>query len=71
MLDSEEQVQQRLPIPLPRAMFGSSDESDGETDDDVPIATPSASDPVEGDTKVPLQFGSVPGRPDSCAHHPF
>ena len=53
MLDSEEQVQQRLPIPLPRVKFGSPDESDDETDDDAPTATPSASDPVDGDLEVP------------------
>ena len=45
MLDSEEQVQQRLPIPLLKAKFGSSGDSDEETDDDAPAATPSAGDP--------------------------
>ena len=54
MLDSEEQVQQRLPIPLPRAKFGSPDEFDDETDDDVPAATPSASNLVDGDLEVPF-----------------
>ena len=53
MLDSEEQVQQSLPIPLPRVKFGSPDEFDYETDDDVLAATPNASDPVEGDPEVP------------------
>ena len=53
MLDSEEQVQQRLPISLPRVKFGSPDKSDDETDNDVPAATPSASDPVDGDPEVP------------------
>ena len=53
MLDFEEQVQQHLPIPLPRVKFGSPDESDDETDDDVPAATPSASDPVDDDLEVP------------------
>ena len=53
MLDSEEQVQQRLPIPLHRMKFESLDESDEETDEDVPIATPSASDPMDGDPTVP------------------
>ena len=53
MLDSEEQVQQRLPIPLPRVKFGSPDESNDETDDDVPAATPSVSDLVDDDPKVP------------------
>ena len=52
MLDFEEQVQQGLPIPLPRVKFGSPDESDDETDDDVPMATPNASDLVDGDPKV-------------------
>ena len=45
MIDSEEQVQQCLLIPLPRAKFGRPDESDDEIDDDVPTATPSAGDP--------------------------
>ena len=53
MLDSEEQVQQRLPIPLPRVKFGSLDESNDETDDDVPTATPNANDLVDGDPEVP------------------
>ena len=38
-------MQQRLPIPLPKAKFGSSGDSDEETDDDAPTATPSAGDP--------------------------
>ena len=45
MLDSEQQVQQRLPIPLPKAKFGSPGDSYEETDDDAAAATPSASDP--------------------------
>ena len=53
MLDSEEQVQQLLPIPLPRVKFGSPDESDEEIDEDVPAATPSTSDPMDGDLEVP------------------
>ena len=53
MLDSEEQVQQRLPIPLPRANFESLDESNEETEEDVPTVTPSTSDLVDGDPKVP------------------
>ena len=44
MLDSEEQVQQCLPIPLPRVKFGSPDESDDETKNDVLVATPNVSD---------------------------
>ena len=58
MLDFEEQVQQRLPILLPRVKFESPDESSDETDDDktyddVPTTTPKASDPVDGDPEVP------------------
>ena len=53
MLDSEGQVHQRLPILLPRVKFGSPGKSDDETDDDVPTATPSASDLVDGDPEVP------------------
>ena len=53
MLDSEEQAQQRLPIPLPRVKFGSPDESNGETDDDLPAATPSPNDLVDSDHEVP------------------
>ena len=53
MLDSEEQVQLRLPIPLPRVKFGSPYEFDNETNDDVPTTTPSASDLVDDDPKVP------------------
>ena len=53
MLDFEEQVQQRLPIPLPKAKFGSPDDSDEENDDDAPTATPSAGNPKDGDPEVP------------------
>ena len=56
MLDSEEQVQQRLPIPLARVKFGSPDESDDETDDDAPTTTPSSSDPVDDDPEVPYSL---------------
>ena len=45
MLDSEEQVQQHLPIPLPKANLGSSGDLDEETDDDAVVATPSAGNP--------------------------
>ena len=41
MLDSKGQVQQRLPIPLPKAKFGSSGDLDEETYDDAAAATPS------------------------------
>ena len=53
MLDSEEQVQQCLPIPLPKVKFGSPGDLDEEIDDDAPIATPSAGDPEDGDPEVP------------------
>ena len=53
MLKSEEQVQRRLPIPLPKAKFWSPDESDEETDEDASAATPSASDLEDGDPEVP------------------
>ena len=53
MLDSEEQVQQRLPIPLPKAKFESPGDSDEETDDDAVATTPSASDPEASDPMVP------------------
>ena len=53
MLDSKEQVQQRLPIPLPKAMFGSPSDSDEEANDDAAAATPSEGDPEDGDPKVP------------------
>ena len=53
MLDSEEHVQQRLPIPLPKAKFGSPGYSEEETDDNAPAATPSAGDPEDGDLEVP------------------
>ena len=48
MVDFEEQVQQRLPIPLPKAKFGSPGDSDEETDEDAPATTPNA-----GDLEVP------------------
>ena len=53
MLDYEEQVQQRLPIPLPKAKFGSLGDSDEETSDDAAAATPSVGYPENGDLKVP------------------
>ena len=45
MLDSKEQVHQRLPIPLPREKFGSPGDSYEETNEDATAATPSAGDP--------------------------
>ena len=53
MLDSEKQVQQRLPKPLPKAKFGCPGNSDEETDDDVAVATPSASNLEDGNPEVP------------------
>ena len=53
MLDSKEKVQQRLPIPLPKANFGSPGDSNEETDEDTPTTTPSAGDPKEGNLEVP------------------
>ena len=41
MLDSEEQVQQRLPIPLPKEKFRSLGDSEDEADDDAAAAAPS------------------------------
>ena len=53
MLDSEEQVQQRLPKPLPKAKSGSPGDSYEETDKDAAAATPSVSDPKDGDPEFP------------------
>ena len=53
MLDSKEQVQQRLPIPLPKANFGSPGDSYEETDKEATAATPSASDLEDGDPEFP------------------
>ena len=46
-------MQQRLPIPLPKAKFGSPGNSDEETDDDAAAATPSTADPEDNDPEVP------------------
>ena len=46
-------MQQRLPIPLPKAKFGIPGISDEETDYDIVAATPSAGDPKDGDPEVP------------------
>ena len=55
MLDPEEQVQQRLPILLPKVKFESPDDetNDDEPDDNALGATPRASDPVDGDSEGP------------------
>ena len=53
MLDSEKQVQQRLPIPLPKAKFRSPGNSDEETDDDATVATPSVGNLEDGNPEVP------------------
>ena len=46
-------MQQRLPIPLPKAKFESLGDSDEETDEDATVATPSAGDPKDDESKVP------------------
>ena len=48
MLDSEEKVQQRLPIPLPKAKFWNLGDLDEEADNDA-----AATAPGEGDLEVP------------------
>ena len=53
MLDSEEQVQQRLPIPLPKVKFRSFAESAGEADDDAATAAPREGDSEDDDLEVP------------------
>ena len=53
MLDSKEQVQQRIPILLPKAKFESPGNSNEETDEDAPTATPNVGDPKDGDLEVP------------------
>ena len=53
MLDSEEQVKQRLPVPMPKAKFRSSGDSDEDTADDVTEATPNAGNPEDGDLRSP------------------
>ena len=47
-------MQQRLPIPLPKAKFRSLGDSDEETEEDALAATPSEGDPEDGDPKVPF-----------------
>ena len=51
-MDSKEQVQQHLPIPLPKAKFGSIGNLDEETDDEAPAATPNAGDLEDDDPEV-------------------
>ena len=46
-------MQQRLPIRLPKAKFGSLGYLEEEANDDAATATPSESDPEDGDSKVP------------------
>ena len=46
-------MQQRLPIPLPYAKFGSLGNLDEETDEDAAAVTPSTSDPKDGDPEFP------------------
>ena len=53
MLDSEEQVQQRLPIPLPKEKFRSPGDSEEEADDDATTTAPSEGDPKDDDPKGP------------------
>ena len=53
MLDSKEQVQQLLPIPLPKAKFRSPGDSDEETDEDALVATLSVGGPEDDDPEVP------------------
>ena len=45
MLDSEEQVQQHLPILLPKVKFRSPGDSNEETDEDASVFTPSVGNP--------------------------
>ena len=53
MLDSEEQVQQRLHIPLPKAKFRSPSDLDEKTDDDAPATIPNGGNPDNDDLEVP------------------
>ena len=53
MLDSEEQVQQRLPILLLKVKFGSPGNSDEEIYNDAAAATHSAGNPEDDDLVVP------------------
>ena len=53
MLDSEEQVHQRLPIPLPKPKFGSPGDSEEEADEDSATAALSQGDSEDGYLEVP------------------
>ena len=46
-------MQQRLPIPLPKAKFGSSRDSEEEANEDATAAAPSQGDLEDGDPEVP------------------
>ena len=53
MLESEEQVQRRLPIPLPKVKFDCPGDLDEETDEDALVAIHSAGDLEDGNPEVP------------------
>ena len=53
MLDSEEQVQKLLPIPLTKVKFWSPGDSEEEAGDDSAAAAPSEGDLEDGDPEVP------------------
>ena len=46
-------MQQRLPIPLPKAKFGSPGDLEEEADNDAVVAAPSEGDPEDDDPEVP------------------
>ena len=46
-------MQQRLPIPLPKAKFGSLGDSEEEADDGAAATSLSKGDPEDGDPEVP------------------
>ena len=53
MLDSKEQMQQHLPIPLPKAKLGSPRGSKEEAHEETATATPSEGDSKDDNPKVP------------------
>ena len=53
MLDSKEKVQHRLPIPLPKAKFGSYGDSEEESDDDAATTAPSEDDSKDNNPEIP------------------